>query len=119
MSSLSECISNANVSDLKEPKFRNVDFADGVWIKVVASVEGYYWVKNNQGALLTIAPQTAEKGWSLFLEKRTEKWCAWFNRPRNQAYHPAVEYKLESWVPADVAQWHRVEELDFTISVTE
>jgi hypothetical protein len=118
MSSLMDCIQNANM--IKEPKFRNVDFAEGVWIKVIADSDGYFWVKNNQGALLTIAPATAEKGWSLFLEKRKEKWCAWYFREPNIQRLNGMSYKPSDWAPVtDLGKYYRVEQLDFEIEITD
>ncbi len=112
--------------DLVTPKFRHIDFGPGEFIQIITEDNGHYWAKNHKGERITVTPEMAEKGWSLLLQKRKEKWCAFFNRPVGASDGKSAEiywvcgeshgFILTSHSGAGV---FRLEQFDFEIEILE
>lgn len=110
--------------DLVTPKFRHIDFGPGEFIQIITEDNGHYWSKNHKGERITVTPEMAEKGWSLLLQKKKEKWCAFFNRPDSIPYggSATIEWALQNSLvnPASLShKIYRLEQFDFEIEVLE
>lgn len=99
----------------KDYRFTCVDMATPV--KIVAEHDGEYWAVNNLGAHITITKTMAEKGWSLLVEKKVQKYEAWFNAYVDASV-PQIFYKKaeEEFVRTN---FHRLEQFDFEIETYE
>jgi len=60
-----------------EHRFKNIEMA--LTFRILAEHGGEYWALSDQGKHITITKTMAEKGWSLHIEKRIQKYEAWFD----------------------------------------
>ena len=99
---------------LKNPKFKCLDLTHSKWVTIIFEDKGHYWAKTDWGNRITITPDMAAKGWALHLEKRKEKWSAYFNRKTTR-----IEWLNEHSDFSADSDVYRLEEYDVELEVTE